>query len=213
MQWSALPRAASGPAKYFAQLFDPRREAPVWSQPAASDGGTIDGRVLEDSAAKAAVTARATLNGATGTKDVHAAYLSARLPVQPLTGAPPSRNRPCFAVSGTAPNLATTRQSRCAATDGNLISSAGLHATKAANVTGVVVDLGRPRRIDLVVARGVAGMYTIELSKDDRTYVSIGTTSASPGAVQPAGSPVARYVRVRSPGGLTESLLTEISVW
>jgi hypothetical protein len=213
MTWSSLPRAAGGSAKYFAQLFDPRRQAPVWSQPASSGGGSIDGRVLEDHAAKAAATARAELSGATGTTEVRASYLSTRLPVSALSGAPLSRSKPCLAVSGTAPNLATTRQPRCAVTDGDLISSAGLHAAKGANVTGVVVDLGRPRPVGLVVARGLAGMYTIELSKDGRTYVPVTTTSTSPEAVEPAGHPVARYVRVRSPGGLAESLMTEISVW
>jgi hypothetical protein len=77
----------------------------------------------------------------------------------------------------------------------------------------VVVDLGHRRPVHLVVARGVAGSYTIELSDDGESYRPISAEVQSPVAVQPAGQPVARYVRVRSPSGLGESLMTEISVW
>ena len=213
LRWSPLPRWAGTSPSYSAQLYDPRREAAVWSQPAEQNGASIDARILEDQAGTVTGTGRTSIDGATGTNDVHAAYLSTRLPVRPLSGAPPSRHHPCLAVSGTAPDLATTRQPQCGVTDGDLISPASLRAARGANVTGVVVDLGRVRPIHLIVVRGVAGSYLVELSKNGRTYLPISTTSESPAAVRPAGRPVARYVRVRSPSGLGESLMTEISVW
>lgn len=213
MSWSAVGDWAGADAQYSVQLYDPRREASVWAEPATRRGGTIDARVLEDVAGKVAATAHTTPGGATGTTDVHAGYLSARVPVQPVSGAPPSRHDACSAVSGNGVELALTRQPRCGVTDGDLLSPASLRAARGANVTGVVVDLGRIRPIHLVVARGVAGSYLIELSKDGKTYQPISTTSEAPFAIQPAGHPVARYVRVRSPSGLGESLMTEISVW
>jgi hypothetical protein len=116
-------------------------------------------------------------------------------------------------VSGLAPHLKTTPQQPCGLTDGDLISPASLHAARAANVVGAVVDLGQARRIQLITVRGVAGQYVVELSTDGKNYITVSTGTESPAAVQPAGQPVARYVRVRSPGGLAESLMTEISVW
>jgi len=41
--------------------------------------------------------------------------------------------------------------------------------------------------------------------------VAIGTDSTV--ALSPPGQPTARFVRVRSPSGLDESLLSEVSVW
>jgi hypothetical protein len=213
MRWAALPRSDGANPSYFAQLFDPRRETPVWSQSAERTGGTIDARVLEDQSARAAVTARAELDGATGTEDVRAVYLSSRVPVRASADAPPSRSDACSAVSGTAPPFKNTHQPTCGVTDGDLISAASLRAARGANVTGVVVDLGRARPVDLVVVRGVVGQYVIELSTDGKNYLTVSTSTESPTAVQPAGRPVARYVRVRSPSGLGESLMTEISVW
>jgi len=213
LRWLPVRGWAGTDAHYSVQLYDPRREASVWSEPATRSSGTIDGRVLEDVSGKVAAAAHTNLGGATGTTDVHAGYLSARLPVHPLVGAPPSRNDSCFAVSGTGTDLGRTRQARCGVTDGDLLSPASLRAARGANVTGVVIDLGRIRPVALVVARGVAGSYIVELSKDGKNYRPISTTGASPAAIQPAGRPAARYVRVRSPSGLGESLMTEISVW
>jgi hypothetical protein len=213
MRWAALPRVDGANPSYFAQLYDPRRATPVWSQEAGRAGATIDARVLEDQPAKAAVTARADLDGATGTDDVHAVYLSSRVPVRSIAGVPPSRGAGCSAVSGTAPPFKLTRQTSCGVTDGDLIAAASLHASRGATVAGVVVDLGEARRVSLVVIRGVVGQYVVELSTDGRNYLTISTGTESPTAVQPAGRPVARYVRVRSPSGLGESLMTEISVW
>jgi hypothetical protein len=212
LRWTPLPRAAGASPSYAAQLFDPARQAPTWSQPAGDHRAVIDARILEDHAAAAAVSGHATLAGASGTGDVHASYLSSRLPVRPLLGAPPSRHAACSAVAGTA-TLKTTRQSRCAVTDGDLLTPARLTAADAAVATGAVVDLGHARPIHLVVVRGLAGSYLVEVSSDGTTYRAITTSTDSTNAVQPAGHPVARYVRVRSPSGLDESLMAEISVW
>lgn len=212
LRWLALPPAAGRSAAYSAQLYDPTREAPVWSQPASSPTrAVIDARVLEDRAAGVAASARTTLDGRLGTGDVHASYLSARVPVRPISGAPPSRHRPCLAVSGT--DLRTTLQHNCAATDGDLLSPARLSAPKAVPVSGVVIDLGRIRPIHLVVARGLSGSYIVELSGNGVTYRTVATGGEPTIAADPPGNPRARFVRVRSPGGLDEGLLTEVSVW
>jgi hypothetical protein len=211
LSWTTLPAAYGSGATYSAQLLDPSRPVPMWTQAASGSRAQIDARVLEDRAAAAAVTARTTL-----TAGVHGIYLSARVAVRPIAGAPPSRHAHCLAVTGTT-TLATTPQTVCVATDGDLTSPARLTATNGRVVTGVVIDLGKVRPVSLIVARGVGGMVVVELSTDGVTYhqVSIGSgptiAVSTPGI--PPGSPAARYVRVRAPGGLDESLLTEVSVW
>jgi len=212
LAWSSLPAADGRGATYSAQLFDPARQAALWSQPASGTSAVIDARVLEDRSATAAVAARTTPSGGSGSGSVHASYLSSRSAVTPLAGPPPSRHRPCLAVTGTA-TPTTTPQPTCTATDGDVVTPARLTAVKAAVVTGVVVDLGSVRPVNLVVARGLAGMFVVELSNDGVTYrqVAIGTDSTV--ALSPPGQPTARFVRVRSPSGLDESLLSEVSVW
>jgi hypothetical protein len=205
--WHDLPAADGADATYTMQLLDPTRGVPLWSQPATAPHARLDARVLEDHAASAAVTARAELRDG-----VSAIYLSTQDPVRPTAGAPPSRHQPCLAVTGTT-TLRTSRQTVCAATDGDLVSPARLVATDGKVVTGVVVVLPRARRISLVVARGLAGQVVVELSRNGRSYRRVGTGDASTVAVSPPGRPVARYVRVRSPSGLDESLLAELSAW
>ena len=80
-------------------------------------------------------------------------------------------------------------------------------------VTGAVIDLGKPVPISLVVAHGIAGMTVVEVSTDGTHYRQVGILTDSPASVVPLGHPVARYLRVRAPSGLDESLLYEISVW
>jgi hypothetical protein len=205
--WQDLPAIDGSDAGYTMQLLDTARGVPLWSQPATAPHARIDARVLEDHTASAAVTARADMRSG-----VSAIYLSAQHPVRPSAGAPPSRHLPCLAVTGTT-RLATSRQTVCAATDGDLVSPARLVATNGKVVSGVVVVLPRPRRVSFVVARGLAGQVVVEVSRDGRRYHRVGTGDGSTVAVSPPGRPVARYVRVRSPGGLDESLLAELSVW
>jgi hypothetical protein len=207
LTWSALPATNGAGASYSAQLLDPARGLSIWTQPAAKGRAQIDARVLEDRSAAAAITARSDLG-----HGVHETYLSARLPVHPTAGAPPSRHQPCLAVTGTT-KLAAARQTVCVATDGDLTSPAHLTATNAQVVTGVVVDLGRVRPVSFVVARGVGGQVIVEVSSNGTSYRQVATGTGPTVTASPAGRPSARYVRVRSPGGLDESLLAEVSVW
>ena len=206
MSWSRLPTADGSAASYSVQLLNPSDGLQWWSQPASGTRAHIDARIVEDQSADAAVTARARLHGT----DV--IYLSARRPAHAIAGAPPSRDRPCSAVTGTK-RLRTFAQTHCAVTDGDFMSPARLTATNHKVVTGAVVDLGRPRRVSLVVVRGVAGSAVVEISTDGSNYRKVGTGSDSVLAVDVPGAPVARYVRIRSAGGLDESLLTEVSAW
>lgn len=193
-------------ATYSAQFVDAATSASLWSQNAKGGRVQVDARVLEDHSGSVAVTARTSLGGG-----VHGIYATPHVNVRAVAGAPPSRHRPCLAVSGAITSLQTAPQPVCAATDGDLSKPARLLAAKAATVTGVVVDLGSVRPVDLVVVRGVSGSVSIELSSDGRNYLKVafqsGPTIAATFAKQPA-----RYVRVRS-DGLDESLLTEVSVW
>ena len=216
LSWSTAPSSApsSAPAgtgvSYAAQLLVAGDAAPLWSQPAAGGHARIDARILEDRVAAGAISARTTLR-----KGVHASYLSARIPLHPISGAPPSRRRPCAAVTGISA-LATTPQSVCAVTDGDLTAPARLTATSGTGsrvVTGVVVDLGQVRRLGLIVVRGTAGMIEVELSEDGVTYHEVWAGTGATIAVTPPSGPGARYVRVRSTGGLDESLLAEVSAW
>jgi hypothetical protein len=211
LAWSRVPEAAGHDAAYSAQLFEADSQTALWSQPASGRAASIDPRILEDRPGTVAVSAGAVLSGGRGTGTVRASYLSRRLPVQGTAGAPPSRGRPCAPVTGTSP-ATDGRFSRCAATDGHLDQPARLTAAEGSVVAGVVVDLGAARPVDLVVARGFAGQFVVEVSVDGRAYRTVATTSGTT-AVRPPGSPRARFVRLRSPTGLDQSLSSEVSIW
>jgi hypothetical protein len=205
--WTALPGKYGADPSYGLQFLDPSQGLPLWSQTASGTHAVVDARILEDHAADVAVTARAAL-----TDGVHAVYQSARVLRRPIAGVPPSRHQPCSAVTGTK-RLSMFKQTVCVATDGNLESPSRLVATNGKVVTGVVVDLGRVRRVGLVVGRGLAGSVVVELSSNGTSYHRVAVSDTSTIAARPAGRPVARYVRVRSASGLDESMLAELSVW
>jgi hypothetical protein len=211
LAWSALTQAAGSDPAYSAQLFEAGRETALWSQPASGGRATVDSRILEDQPGSVAVGASASLPGGSGAGDVRVSYLSRRLPVAATAGTPLSRGRPCAAVTGTAPPRAG-RLSPCAATDGDLSAPARLPGRKAGVVTGVVIDLGVSRPVSLVVTRGFAGQFLVEVSGDGRSFRTVATNAGST-AVDVPGDPSARFVRVRSPVGLDESLSSEVSVW
>jgi hypothetical protein len=204
--WSRLPDPDGAAPSYSLQLLDPKDAAQLWAQPGAGTRAVVDARIVEDHPVDVAVTARARLRG------VDVIYLSARRPLRAIAGAPPSRNQPCSAVTGTK-RIATFPQPDCAVTDGDLRSPARLVAGNHRTVTGVVVDLGASRRVSLIVARGLSGRVAMEISGNGRTYRRVAVTDQPTAAVDPPGTPTARYVRIRSTTGLDESLLTEISVW
>ena len=211
LAWKPLPTSYGDSPSFSAQFYVPGQQAALWSQPGKDDAADIDPRLLEDQSSVAAAGADATLSGV-GTGTVRAHYLSARLPVRATADAPQSRHRPCAAVMGTA-TITTAAQAACGATDGNLISPARLTGTNGAVVTGAVIDLGKAAPIRLVAAHGIAGMTVVEISSDGVHFREVGILTDSPAALEPPGAPVARYVRVRAPSGLDESLLYEISVW
>ena len=211
LSWAPLPPKAGDDAAYSTQLFEADSQSALWSQSASGRSASVDARILEDQAGSVAVSATTKLSGASGAGEVRASYLSPRLPVHATAGTPPSRGRPCAAVTGTAPPKAG-RLSTCAATDGDLRSPARLSSKKAGVVTGAVIDLGSSRPVSLVVARGFAGQCLVELSDDGMTYRTVATSSGT-AAVEVPGSPSARFVRLRSPAGLDESLSSEVSVW
>lgn len=211
LTWSPVPSDAGRATTYSAQLFEARGQAPLWTQNASGTSATVDPRILEDRPGAVAAGATAELAGGSGSGTVRASYQSNRVAVRPTAGTPPSRGHRCAPVTGTAP-VRNGVFTRCGATDGDLDSPARLHS-KAGTVTGVLVDLGRPRRISLVVARGFAGQLLVETSTDGRTFQTVATSSGSAVALAVPGSPTVRFVRLRSPSGLDESLGTEISVW
>jgi hypothetical protein len=211
LSWKPVPVGYGEDVSYSAQFFTPEQTGLLWTQSATGNQATVDARVLEDINANAAAGARTTLRGS-GTGTIHANYLSGRTTVKATAGAPPSRHRPCSAVVGTT-TITALAQSTCGATDGDLMQPARLKATNGAVVTGAVIDLGRAAPISLVVAHGIAGLTEVEVSTDGTHYRQVGVLDDSPASLSPPGDPVARYVRVRAPAGLDESLLYEISVW
>lgn len=210
VRWNGLPAAAGRGAAYSAQLFGAGGASALWSESAKGRRATLDPRLLEDRNGTVAVGASTTLPGGSGTGTVRGYYLSKKLAVKASAGAPPSRGKRCAAVTGTAP-AENGSFGRCAATDGDLDSPARLRGDGV--VTGTVVDLGSVRPVDLVVARGFAGQVLVETSTDGRTFSTVATSAGSAVAVDVPGSPRARYVRLRSPAGLDESLSAELSVW
>jgi hypothetical protein len=211
LSWRALPAGTGTGAVFSAQLFGAEPQLATWTQPGTAGHAAIDARLLEDRSGTVAAAARTSFGGAA---DAHGSYLSARVPARATAGAPPSRGHPCFAVTGTD-TPASTRQASCAATDGDLGSPAHLTVPRSAVVTGAVLDLGRVRSVRFVVVRGVAGTFVVEASRNGHGFHTVATGTGS-GAASTAALHVraaARYVRVRSPSGLDESLLDEISVW
>jgi len=212
VSWRPLSKGAGANTSYSAQLYDADTGSVLWSQPASGRRTTIDPRLLEDRKGLVAVSATTELSGGDGVGKVRASYLSARLPVAPSAGVPVSRGRPCAGLAGSAPTR-TKVTSPCGATDGNLTEPAGLTTGGAKTVSGVVVDLGRIRPVNLVVARGFGGQFLVEVSTDGTNFTTVATGSGQAYAVRPDGGPRARYVRLRSPVGLDESLSSEVSVW
>jgi hypothetical protein len=211
LSWSTVPSAAGSDPAYSAQLFEAGGASALWSQPASGRRATIDPRILEDQPGSVAVGAGTTLSGGSGAGGVRASYLSRRLRVTATAGTPPSRGRPCAAVTGTAPPKAGPF-SPCSVTDGDLKRPARLSGATAAVVSGVVIDLGSSRPVSLVVTRGFLGQFLVEVSGDGRSYRTV-ATSAGSAAIAVPGNPSARFVRLRSPVGLDESLSSEVSVW
>ncbi|RNL61331.1 discoidin domain-containing protein [Nocardioides marmoriginsengisoli] len=211
LSFAALPAAAGRKPTYSARLFEAKGQSALWTQPVSGTSGTVDARILEDQRGSVAAGADASLSGSSGAADVRGHYLSARIPVRATSGTPLSRGRRCAAVTGTAP-AKDGAFSRCGATDGNLDQPARLRG-KGGVVTGAVVDLGSVRPVDLVVARGFSGQVLVELSDDGRTYRTVATNSGFAVALDVPGGQRARYVRLRSPSGVDQSLSAELSVW
>lgn len=113
---------------------------------------------------------------------------------------------------GSAPTLGDPPDT-CPITDGDLTTLAGLRASGKKVVTGAVIDLGSVRPVNLVVTRGFAGQFLVEISTDGMTWQPVGSELGRTVAVDPPGTPSARFIRVRSPTGLDQSLASEISVW
>jgi hypothetical protein len=212
LSWRPLAKGAGSKSSYSAQLYDAESGTVLWTQPASGGRAEIDPRLLEDRRGTVAVSASAELSGGKGVGDVRASYLSPRLPVTASAGTPPSRGRPCATVTGTEPTPGGP-QTPCTETDGDLSAPAQLTALGEQPVTGLVIDLGTARPISLVVGRGFSGQFLVETSTDGKTYRTVATGSGSAYAVKPSGRPGARYVRLRSPVGLDESLSAEVSVW
>jgi hypothetical protein len=213
LSWSPLPASAGPDRSYSAQAFEKgpenASEFALWSQPAKGRAATIDARILENGSGSVAVSAHSGLPGATGAGHVSASYLSKKVAARSNVGTPVSRGARCAPVSGTAP-ATNGAYTRCGATDGDLTSPA--HLTGNGVVDGVVIDLGRARPVDLVVARGFAGQVLVETSTDGKAFGIVATSSGTV-ALSVPGRPTARYVRLRSPAGLDESLSSEVSVW
>ena len=170
LSWQSLPAAAGGDPSYSAQLYEPDGSL-QWAQAASGSSADLDVRILEDRDGSVAVNGYAELSGAVGADEVRGSYLSARLPAQATAGAPPSRGRVCAPVTGTA-QVRDGRFSACGVTDGDLDQAAQLKGRRGAVVSGVVVDLGSPRPVSLVVARGFGGQVLVETSTDGGGYQS-----------------------------------------
>jgi hypothetical protein len=209
LSWHPLPASAGSTTGYSVQLYDAHGGSVLWTQPASGGRADVDPRLLEDVRGTAAVSAGTELPGGSGAGKVRASYLSPRLPVPASAGAPPSRGRPCAPVVGPGATVEAFRA--CTETDGDLSRPARL--SSRGTVTGAAIDLGTSRPVSLVVVRGFSGQFLVETSRDGKTWQSVATGFGAAYAVKPPGRLSARYLRVRSPTGLDESLSTEISVW
>ncbi|MCW2856816.1 MAG: LigA protein [Marmoricola sp.] len=196
---------------YSVRVFD--HQTLIWDQPLHDRKGTLDTRVLEDFPSTLSFDVEAHLQGGQGTGDVRVSYLSSPVPVRPTSGPPPSRGKPCAAVTGTRPRVVRP-SSACALTDG-VVDAPGRLGGGGKVVTGAVIDLGVLRPVHLVVARGFAGQVVLELSTDGVHFRAVASAyvSGEPIALTPRDAQRARFVRLRSPSGLDESLGDELAVW
>jgi len=212
LSWRKLPASAGGKQAYSVQLYASRTGSPLWSEPASATQGAVDPRILESARGFIAAGASARPSGASGAGGLRANFLSTKVAVTSSTGAPPSRGKRCAAVTGTGP-VRSAKFGRCDATDGDLAKPSRLTANGPGPVTGVVVDLGSSRRVNLAVARGFSGQLLLETSSDGVSYQVVATGSGTAVGLTPNAPVTARYVRLRSPAGVDQSFGAELSIW
>lgn len=191
--WLALP-AAYGTTGQASLSFERAGGEVVWWAPAGATGGSVDGRVLEDTAGVAVATLEA--SGSTGDLDVSFAYRSAGTPYVAGAGKPASRGARCRADGG--PALVP-----CPLTDGDFSRPSGLAGG------AVVVELTEPRPVGLVVVRGCTAPCAVEAVAPSGAAHALGSAQGPFAAVAPPAPVVAGAVRVT---GALAGLL-EVSVW
>ena len=168
---------------------------------------TLDSRVLEDSRGTAAVETTNTEKG--GGTTFHVTRRSAQRSYTGSAGAPPSRRSQC-AVTGSSEGSRPAPLSPCTVTDGDLTPPERSAAGGA--VTTIAVDLGTPRRLELIVVRGCPADCAIEASTDGETWTAV-TSAGTPQylAARPPAGTMAGALRVRSVADLGR--LAEVSGW
>jgi hypothetical protein len=191
--WPALEPALGVPGRS-SVVFEQAGGAAVWEAAATATGAQVDGRVLEDSAGAAVATVESATDA--GPLAVTLAYRSAGTPYRAGAGAPVSRGAACRDAPG-AP-----LRSPCPLTDGDLTSPAGWAGT-------VTVELGAPRRLELVVVRGCGGRCTLEALGPSGASVAVAEVADRYAALALPGAPTASALRLS--GGLGG--VAEVSVW
>lgn len=191
--WPALP-TDYGTAGRASLSFERAGGEVVWWAPAGATGGSVDGRVLEDTAGVAVATLEA--SGGTGDLDVSFAYRSAGTAYAAGAGAPASRGVGCRVDGG--PQLVP-----CPLTDGDFSRSSGLAGSAA------LVQLAEPRPVRLVVVRGCTAPCAVEAVEPSGAVRALGSVQGPFAALVPAAPVVAGAVRVT---GALAGLL-EVSVW
>lgn len=191
--WPALTPEFGVPGRA-SVAFEQAEGATVWEAPATATGGQVDGRVLEDSAGAAVVTVESSRS--VGSLDVALAYRSAGTAYLAGAGAPASRGAACRDGEG------ALLQSPCPLTDGDLTTPTGVAET-------VTIELGAPRRLELVVVRGCGAPCTVAAVGPGGAPVALGEVTDRFALLAPTGAPAAVALRLSGAvGGLAE-----VSVW
>lgn len=224
--WSDLPPVDGQTPGAYTAHFSVRHQD-VWQQELRS-GEPLDARAIEDADTAFRVSTALDVPGPDTTFGL--TYATPSLPFRGSAGAPPSRGKSCTiaGVAGPVP------LEPCPLTDGAFDRTATAPACPppppaapsappttvptppCRSGTEVTVDLGAADTVGTVFTRGrtEAATLTVETSVDGEHWTANRTVPAAEfGKIDLAGTPTARYLRIRGTDNGRVDGLTEVSVW
>lgn len=198
------PVATFGVPDRYDALFQTGKAATIWSQVGTPEGATIDPRVLEDAQGAVAGVGRIPVHAPEGLREV--ALRSPSLAFRSRAGAPASRGADCAATTSDGSRVPLAP---CRATDGVLTEGVDPRIgcdpqaqEPCPHVTGLEVQLGTERTVELIVVRGCEDCA---LDVSDAAPIQLTDVFAA----VPLDGVTTDTITVR--GGL--GTLTEVSVW
>ena len=191
----------------------PKGQLPLWSQPASGGETSIDSRILEDRPARSRSPPSTDLSGGSGAGDLRASFLSARLPVDATAGAPPSRGRPCAAVTGTARPRSRRPDVLCGHRRRPDRGRAPHQPARAGSSPVSSSTSAPPDRSASSWHAGFCGPFLVEVSDDGTTYRRSLTSLGQLRHARPTGSRPHASSACGHPPAWIRACCSELSVW